>query len=164
MAFSAAFGYYLKWDSDRKDRLEQQIQAANERKAEQIQAVINQKMEWMRRANIAVMNLRELHEDIIAKCIYHKQRNQYAEYIARTNERMNVGKTYDRIRFIFNNINQEKFADFTNFDESITDVCAKEAPSDDRWRQYQYDLNNLMGQSIQQDKDDLMKLNKHHVT
>lgn len=157
MALSAAFGYYLKWDSDRKDRIEQQIQVANERKAEQIQARINLKMEWMRKANSAVMEMREIHETIIRKCLYHNPRNLYKENIARMNAEFDVARAFDGIRFIFDNNIQERFNQLNKFDESITDVCAKNTPTDDVWRKYQFELNNLMGESIDADKQELNK-------
>lgn len=163
MALSAALGYYLKWDSDRKDLIEQQIQAANERKAEQIQAEINLKMEWMRRADEAIMNMRKTRELIVIGCDYNLPRNRMAEDISRFNARYNVANTFTGIRFIFNNDVENKSQQLVKFDENVKDVCSKSAPEDNIWREYVIQINNLMEKSVQDEQNKLANIQKYSM-
>lgn len=163
MALSAALGYYLKWDSDRKDLIEQQIQAANERKAEQIQAEINLKMEWMRRTNNAIKDMRKTRALIIIGCKYQRPISMYNQEVERFLVRDQVARNFDGVMFIFNNSVQKKVSDLINFDESINNVCSTNAPSDDQWHKYENEISILMENSITQDEQTLSIITKNTV-
>lgn len=158
MAASAAFGYYLKWDSDRKDRIGQQIQAANERGVEEIQARINLKMEWMKITNLAIKDMRKTRELTVLACRYHHSPTSYQQSVSRFNVRYEVAKSFDGIRFIFNSEIQNKFIELTAFDESVDDVCSPKAPSDEKWHKLASAVDELMENSIEVDQVNLEKL------
>lgn len=158
MALSAALGYYLKWDSDRKDLIEQQIQAANERKAKELQAIIYQKIETMKIADNALMNARELQEKLIMNCQYDRSLGNYKEKLQRLQARYEIIKAFTGINFIFNLDVLNRVRDLVAFDNQINNVCA--LPQIDKiWYQYSMNIDEAMGSSINIDKANLEKLN-----
>ncbi len=142
----------------RKDRIEQQIQAANERRAEEIQARINLKMEWMKNTNSAIKNMRKTRELIILDCQFNHTPSQYEQEKERFIARDDVARSFDGIKFIFDDNVQQAFLKLTSFDENIRDVCAKNAPSDMQWHTYEDNLNSLMEKSIYGDNLALSKI------
>lgn len=115
-------------------------------------------MEWMRRADLAVMNMRKTREMIVIHCQYHLPRNIYQEKIDRINAQYEIIKTFVGINFIFDNQVLDKIHQLMQFDKSINDVCDQSAPSDDAWYKYAVEIDNLMGNSITNDKLKLIAL------
>jgi hypothetical protein len=74
--------------------------------------------------------------------------------------RFDVAKACAGINEIFGENVQQICRDFTKFDESIPDVCEKNAPDDEAWRDYLRKINAQMHLSIKKDREKLEELGR----
>ena len=146
---AALIGYFLTWDAERSDR-----------RADQIRDVIKEKIVWMRQADSGIMEVRKVRYLIRLKCEYHKPITPYEQAWQRFIARYQSVKAFTGIEQVYDYTIYNAFREFTHFDESVKDVCAKDAPRDTAWWQYLHDVNHLMRQSIQKDRNQLIKINQ----
>lgn len=159
MAALGVGGFYLAWDSNRQENYAAEIREQNQRQAADLEQKIKTKLEWMRQINKTILDMRQVRQFIIFRCIFnYHPLNQYEQQVLRYEAQTTVIKAYTGSRFIFNDAVENKTRELIHFDETIKDVCAKNAPSDEIWHQYQRSLDDLMGQSIKDDEDKLKKL------
>lgn len=148
-------GYYIQWNADIKQR---QAEATN-RVAEEIQQNINRKIEWQIKLNDSMVSLKENVEMIMLKCKYQIPISEYEKNEERLKSRYKVIEAFTGSQHVFGDKILDKYRDLINFDESVKNLCAPNAPTELEWRKYIIDINNLIAESISQDKKELERLN-----
>jgi hypothetical protein len=144
---SGLFGYLLKANSE-----------ADDRKAEALTRVINEKKEWARRASDAIIELRSIRSQIKVDCDFGKPVSAYQQRKLRSAASFKLLGALSGIDEVFDEGVKDALAGLVRFDESITDVCAENAPSGTAWRAHLAEINQLMRASIQKDREALDKL------
>lgn len=144
---SGLFGYFLKANSE-----------ADDRKAAAITNVINEKREWVRRVNAGVMDVRRTRFFIKYDCDHNKPVPLYDQGIKRYLARDRLIESFNGIHEIFDDQVFQTLLNFTAFDETIKDVCDKNAPDDNAWLEIFRKVNQQMKMSIKADRDKLEKL------
>jgi predicted RND superfamily exporter protein len=117
----------------------------------------------MRRADLAVMDMRKTREMIVIGCKYHVHRNKYEEELRRFIVRDNVVRAFDGVDYVFNNRVRQKVRQLITFDENIDDVCSHSSPSDLTWLNYASIIKELMGKSILLDENKLSQVTKNNA-
>lgn len=158
MAFLGIGGFYLAWMATLETNKIESHRMYDERQAALIEQKITNKINWMRKTDQAMIDLRKTHEYIVLHCKYDTPLSKYQQALLRSNAQFELNKSFTGIEFIFDENIHQKFHGFINFDRTIPDVCAPNAPTDDTYLQYAHELINLMGQSIQKDKNALDEL------
>lgn len=142
-------GYYMSWLSDQDNRKETQIQTS-----------INRHIEWLRSVDNAAMELRKTVHLIKLDCEYGKYLSLYEQDKKRFLVRYKVALAMSGVSYVFNNKVLQALRDLTNFDESVNDVCAKNAPPDEEWEHRFAAVNNFIGQVIKEEQLQLLEVSK----
>lgn len=147
------FGYLLKANSE-----------ADDREAKAIRAVIDEKKEWAIKVNKGIMEVRRTNHLIRLECEHGRALTSYDQKKRRFLAIDRLVKASVGLDEVYDQDILKKIGKFTDFDQSIIDVCANAAPSDDEWRKQQRDINKLMHASIQKDRQSLLDLSKNLAT
>jgi|SRR5579871_1846526 len=141
------FGYLLKANSE-----------ADDRRAEMIHKIIDEKEKWAQKVDIGILDLRRTRFLLKYDCDHHKSQSLDEREKVRELARFDFAKTYAGIDEIFGEAVIQICRDFTKFDASIRDVCAKNTPDDEVWRAYLLKINEQMHISIRKDRGKLEEL------
>lgn len=144
---SGVFGYLIKANSER-----------DHRRAEAIHKIIAEKKQWALRVNKELMGVRRVRFLIKHDCEHNKIPSSYEQKLKRVLARAKLVEAFTGIYETYDDELYDLFVNFTKFDENVADVCAKDAPSDDVWRNFQRQINQKMRLSIRNDRDNLEKL------
>lgn len=142
-------GYYISW-----------LSAQDSHKVEEAQTAINRDIEWLRVIDQSVMEMRKTVHLIKLDCQYGKYLTQYEQDKRRFLARYRVALAMSGVSHIFNMKVFEALRNLTAFDESISDVCAKDAPPDEAWEEKFGLVNNAIGEIIKEEKLKLLELSK----
>lgn len=126
-----------------------------------LQAKIDRKMRWMQKINGAVINMRKVRYHITLQCKYNKPISAYEQKVKRFNARYKLVLLATGNQFIFNKNLNMKIHQLVAFDESVKNVCLKNAPKDNQWQKYSIEINNIMGDSIKKEQIKLRNLGKN---
>jgi hypothetical protein len=153
-------GYYVQWHAEIKQR-QAEITA---RAASQLQKTIDRKIEWLVKIDTALIGLKSNIEDIQLACKDNVSIPIHEQNQLRLKERQKIVYAAMGAQYIFNEDLLNNIREYVDFDESIEDVCAKNAPTEIEWRKKLIHNNELMGDSIRKDQDTLLKFNslKHN--
>lgn len=161
LGFSIGIGaFYLAYQASANQTLVAIQRAYDQEKSLNIQADIRRKIEWLKKIDAAIINLRKLRYRIILQCKYNKPISAYQQALLRENARWVVANTLSGSKFVFNDALEQKVSELNAFDESVKNLCGKNAPKDIKWREYLIAIDNIMGQTIRKDQDRLYNLNK----
>ncbi len=144
---SGLFGYFLKANSE-----------ADDRKAAALTNIINEKKDWMQRVNNGILEVRRTRYLIKYDCDFGKAPSLYEQGKQRFLARNKLVESFSGIHEIFDDQIFQTFLEMTKFDENITDVCTKNAPGDEAWREFPRKANQQMRESIQTDREKIKKL------
>lgn len=144
---SGLFGYLLAANSE-----------ADDRRAQMIHKVINEKQEWMQKVNNGILELRRTRSQIKYDCENNKPISLYEQGLKRFEARADLVKFVNGIGEIFNEEVFKTILELTRFDESVKDVCAKNAPGDDAWLDISRKLNQQMRESLKTDREYLKNI------
>lgn len=149
MAFIAAMvalaGYFLSAHA-----------SYQQREDESIRETINRKIEWVQKIDSAVTNMRYTRYVVVLQCKFHRPLRLYDQSLRRFDALNKVVTATAGVSYIFNEKVKDNIVELNHFDESVKDVCAPGAPDDQEWYKRAYEINKLMGESIQQDKEKLI--------
>lgn len=143
---SGLFGYFLKANSEAEDR-----------RASALTQVINEKKDWLRRINNAILELRKIRADIILNC---KNKDPQAQYKTRLDARYELIRSYAGIAEIFGIEIANTLDELVRFDDSIKNICSPEAPGDDAWLAFAKKANQQMRESLKRDREDYARLSE----
>lgn len=146
---SGLLGYLLKANSE-----------ADDRSAEAIHRIIREKTAWQIKADEGILGVRKTRFLIKYNCENGKAISLYQQGLERFNARYNLIKASSGIDQIFGDELLNTFKELAKFDESVRDVCAKDAPDDESWRVFLVKANQEMRKSIQDERDKLEQLTK----
>ncbi len=119
---SGIFGYFLKANSE-----------ADDRKAAAITNIINEKKEFAQRVNKGILEVRKTRYLIKYDCDYGKAPSSYEQGQKRFLARDKLVESFNGVREVFDEQIFQIFLELTAFDESVRDVCDKQAPGDEAW-------------------------------
>lgn len=144
---SGLFGYLLAANSE-----------ADDRRAQMIHKVINEKQDWMQRVNNAILELRRTRTQIKYDCENNKPISLYEQGLKRFDSRADLVKSFNGIGEVFNDEVFKTLLELTSLDESVKDVCAKDAPDDNAWLDISRKLNRQMRESLKIDREHLKNI------
>lgn len=146
--FSGLFGYMLKANSE-----------ADDRKAEAIHKVIDKKEAWAIKVDQGILEFRQAMFFIKESC-ENKAESKKERETKRVIASYELIKSFIGLNEIFGEETYKILLDLTKLDESVSDICAKNAPDDEVWRSYLKRLNKLMHASIAEDRNKINELGK----
>lgn len=146
---SGLIGYLLKANSE-----------ADDRRAESIIRVIEEKKEWAKRVTEAIIDLRKTRNMIRLDCKYGRKPTIFEQSKMREEARFKLIMATAGVQEIFDNDIRTGLLELIEFDDSILDVCEKNAPSGKHWRQFQLKVGELMKESLTKNREELTKLTK----
>ncbi len=79
----------------------------------------------------------------------------------RLTERYKVIQAFTESQHIFGSKILDKYREYIIFDESVPNVCSRDAPSELAWRNYIIDINTFISNSINIDEQKLHSLNSN---
>lgn len=144
---SGLFGYLLAANSE-----------ADDRRAQMIHGIINEKKEWIQRVNNGLLEIRKVRHLIKYDCDHNRAIPSYEQGKLRFLARYDFVKSFSGTREIFGEEVAKICRELTAFDENVPDVCAKNAPDDEAWRDYLRKINEIMHKSILEDRIRLEQL------
>lgn len=148
-------GYYIQWHAEIKQRQAE----TTARAVAQLQKTIDRKIEWQIKLNNSMVSLKSNAEMIQLDCKDNVPLSEHEVNRLRLLERVKVVYALMGTQYIFNEQVLNGARDYVNYDESILDLCAKDAPTEMSWRKILIQNNDLMGQSIKKDQELLNRLN-----
>ncbi len=148
-------GYYIQWNTE----LMQRKAETTARAAAQLQKTIDRKIEWQIKLNNSMGSLKEKMELIKLKCDERVPMTKYEQNKIRLLERSKIVYAMMGIQYIFSEKVIDGAREYVLFDESVNDLCGKNAPSEMAWREILIKNNQLMGESIKEDEKKLNQLN-----
>lgn len=154
----AVVGFYMGWLTTIRSNNAIAERDYNQRQERHIEESIKNKIDWMRRNDDAVIDIRATRYFITLRCNYQHPFTPEEQETLRFNARYKAAKTFTGSNFVFNDAVVTKFKELVKFDESVRDVCDPTSPGDEEWWKYLQEINALMGESIQADEDKLSKL------
>jgi len=152
--------FYLAYQASTDETAIANKRAYDQAKAINVAATVRRKIEWMKKMNSSVINMRKVRYHILLRCKHGHPDSLEKQELLRLNAALDVIHAFTGSQFIFNDAVQKKVDQLIKFDRSVKNVCAKGAPKDDKWRAYLIEIDNLMGQSIKEDQETLMELSK----
>lgn len=152
--------FYLAYQSSTNETVIATRKAYDQERALDIQADIRRKIEWMQKIDGAIINVRKVRYHIILKCEANRPISAYQQALERFNARIIVVNSLSGCNYVFNDALKEKVSELVAFDGSVKDVCAKNAPRDEKWEEYLLAINQIMGKSIREDQGLLSNLGK----
>ncbi len=144
---SGLFGYFLNANSE-----------ADDRKASALTSIINEKKEFSQRINRGILEVRKTRYLIKYDCDNEKGQSLYEQGQKRFLARDKLVESFNGAREVFDNQLFQTLLELTAFDESIKDVCAKNAPDDAEWVKFSRKVNELIRASISSDRERLAKI------
>lgn len=152
--------FYLAYQASADETLIATKKAYDQERSLNIQENIRRKIQWMRKLDSAVINLRIVRDHIVLQCKYNQPISAYRQELLRDNARFVIINAFTGSNFVFNDALYQQAPALIAFDESVKDVCAANAPHDIKWREHLIAINNIMGQSIRKDQEMLNNLDK----
>jgi hypothetical protein len=146
---SGLFGYLLKANSE-----------ADDRSAQAIHKTIKEKTAWQVKADEGILEVRKTRYLLRYDCENGRAPSRYQQGLQRFIARDKLIRACTGIDEIFGDEMLNTIRELAKFDESIVDVCAKDAPDDEAWRTYLLKANQQMRASIQEDRNQLEALTK----
>lgn len=144
---SGLVGYLLKANSE-----------ADDRRAEAITRVIEEKKEWSKRVTEAMIDLRQTRNMIRIDCEHGRAPSEYDQAQVREKAVFKLVTAIAGVQEIFDEKIRNKLMDMIEFDRTVKNVCTKDAPSGTAWRQHQLAVGELMKDSIRDEREELAKL------
>ncbi len=126
------------------------------KEAELIRHEKEEKITWMRQIDTAILNMRKLRYDIVRECTYGTPMPLKEQEALRMAAMFEFMKAHVGARFIFSEEMQNKARELVQFDYSVKDICATDAPSDSAWKQLMLEMDDIMGKSLQEDNKRLL--------
>jgi hypothetical protein len=144
---SGLFGYFLKANSE-----------ADDRKEAALTNIINEKKEFAQKINRGILEVRKTRYLIKYDCDNGKAASLYEQGQKRFLARDKLVESFNGVREVFDKQLFQTLLELTAFDESVTDVCAKNAPEDVAWVTISRKANEQIRASIGTDREKLTKI------
>lgn len=144
---SGLFGYLLAANSE-----------ADDRRAQMIHKIIDEKRAWVIKVNEGILQLRKTRFLIKYDCDHNKAPTLYNQGKMRFQAIHELVRSCSGTREIFGEDVGRTCKEITAFDESVKDVCAKDAPDDEAWRALLRKINEQMHSAIKINQDQLERL------
>jgi hypothetical protein len=155
----AVAGFFLSWYATYESNKFQAQIAYNERQAQHIRDVIKEKRYWANQLIGSIMDMRETRITIVINCLHKTPFSLRQQALMRMKTEYRVIRAISKSRTVFKNKGLiDTIIALNKFEESIPDVCAKNAPSNEAWRQYQNKVVLIIENSINADEQQLLKL------
>lgn len=144
---SGLFGYLLAANSE-----------ADDRRAQMIHEIIKEKRAWVVKVSEGILQLRKTRFLIKYDCDHNRAPSLYEQGKLRFLAIHELVRSCTGTREIFGEEVGTICREIAAFDESIKDVCAKDAPDDETWRAFLVKINEQMHSSIKNDQEQLEQL------
>ncbi len=151
-AVFAIAGFYLAWQSNMENNKAAEIRAEQESRNLQLTEQIKYKITFWREITDAIIQMRKTREYIVLRCQFGMPYTAYEQNRLRFEASYNTVKVITGTNRIFNQEVYEKLRQLVEFDKSVADVCAANAPSDEKWENYLHQIDSLIGKSIEEDQ------------
>lgn len=154
----AVGGFYLGWASNNRENSEARLRDYTQREDQHIDQILSAKINHMQEAIRSIAELRAVRQRVVLHCRYDQPYTMAVQQVLRSDTRFKMAQAFAGFQFFFNDAVFDKYHEFFNFDEGVKDVCATDAPGDEKWHDYQEQIDALMINSIRQDEANLRKL------
>lgn len=155
----AAAGFFSSWYATYESNKFQAQMAFNEQQAKHVRDEIQGKIMWMNRGIDAIMDMRTTRELIVINCRYHIPFTPQNQAKLRVLAEYKVIRAFSNSKPIFKSEELISAVRALNkFEESVPDVCAKNAPKDQAWLDHLRKITKIMEKSIAIDEKKLLQL------